>query len=95
MIIHRFALAKSGPGMAKICLLNSAAKDFINKFLADYKDALTTTIKASLEYRFERMQDQIKKKKKNQKSLDASHGSSSKSATKSAGSTPPKQKKRN
>ena len=39
------------------------------------------------------MQDQIKKKK-NQKSLDASHGSSSKSATKSAGSTPP-QKKRN
>ena len=94
MIIHRFALAKSGPGMAKICLFNSAAKDFINKFLADYKDALTTTIKASVEYRFERMQDQIKKKK-SQKSLDASHGSSSKSATKSAGSTPPKQKKRN
>ena len=46
LIIHRYALAKSGPGMAKICLFNSAAKDFINKFLADYKDALTTTIKA-------------------------------------------------
>ena len=39
------------------------------------------------------MQDQIKQKK-NQKAYDASHGSSSKSATKSAGSTPP-QKKRN
>ena len=93
MILHRFSLAKAKPGLGKICIFHQGSKDFVNMFVKDNKELLTTAIRASIAHRIKGMQIQVKRKKlqkaqQNQKTLDESHGSSSNVSSKHT--TPPK-----
>ena len=93
MLLHRFSLAKAKSGLGKICVFHQGSKDFVDMFVKDNKELLTTAIRASIAHRIKGMQIQVKRKKlqkaqQNQRTLDASHGSSSNVSSKHT--TPPK-----